>query len=157
MAVPHSAHVLEELDQAECHRLLGSAPIGRLGYSERALPMVVPVHCTVRGPEVLIGGPVGTKVAAAVRGQVVAFEVDGYQTATREGWTVGVVGMVREITDPAELAAVDALDFAPWTPGRPPVYLAVSLTMLNGHRLVRAAEAPARVPAGTDGNAHRSG
>lgn len=153
--MPHSPHVLQELDEAECRRLLASAPVGRLGYSERALPMVVPVHCTVRGEEMLIGGPVGSKVADAVRGHVVAFEVDDYEPAVREGWTVGVVGVVREITDPVEFAAVDALDFAPWTPGRTPIYLAVSLTMLHGHRLVRAADAAAPVAAGGDRSARR--
>ena len=79
----------------ECLRLLGTAAIGRLAYTQAALPAVRPVSFTFDGDDVLIPVAARSSLLDAVRGAVVAFEADAYDGIDRTGWTVTVVGPSR--------------------------------------------------------------
>lgn len=138
------AYVFDELDEPVCRRLLATVPIGRLGFTEAALPRILPVHFTVRGDDVVIGSLGGTKVRSALRGDVVAFEADSYDPVTHEGWAVNVIGISRVLTDPDEVATLDALGFTPWSPHQDRHYFAVRMDAVQGRTLTRA---PDRVPA----------
>src|SRR3954453_3009133 len=106
-------YVFEELDEAGCRRLLETVPIGRLGFTEGALPTILPVHFIVRGDEVIIGSLGGPKGRRADRNDVVAVDVDACNPVTHEGWAGGLVGRPRLITEAADFARLDALGFAP--------------------------------------------
>jgi uncharacterized protein len=93
------------LDDVECRMLLGAAVIGRLAYTECALPAVRAVSFAVRDGEVLIPAHAGSTLVTAVRGAVVAFQTDSFDDA-RTGWSVTVVGPSRVVSDPALLAAL---------------------------------------------------
>lgn len=137
--------VLDVLEEAECRRLLPTADIGRLAFTEGALPAIQPVSFGVHHGHVLIPTRRGSKVAAASRGAVVAFEVDSFDAATRTGWNVTVIGPSRLISDAAEIRALEALELSPWAPVHEPCYIAVRITVVRGRR-VRArwqAEGPA--------------
>ena len=134
---------LEVLDEEECLRLLGTAVIGRLAFTEEALPTIQPVHFTLSGDRVVIPTRTGSKVAAASRGAVVAFEVDDFDAAGRVGWNVTVIGPSGVITDPVEVRALDALGVRPWAPTADPCYIAVRLAVVRGRRLAAGAR-PAR-------------
>lgn len=127
---------LEVLDDAECHRLLAGAVLGRIAYTEGALPAIQPVHFGVRGQQILIPTRAGSKVAAASRGAVVAFEVDDYDPERRTGWNVTVVGPSRVIADPDEMAALDAPAARPWAPADVPCSIAIRIALIRGRRLV---------------------
>ena len=144
-------HLLLELSEQECRRLLATTPLGRLAVTEKALPMIVPVHYTLRGDDVVLSNLSASRTRAAHAGAVLAFEADDYDPVTREGWAVSVIGASRPITDPDEVAALDALDFAPWTGDVRQGYVAVRIGLLKGRRLVRArtgngSAAPTLVP-----------
>ena len=62
--------VIDEVGEQECRRLLATQPIGRLGFTERAMPRILPVHYTVRGDEVIVVSLAGVKVSAAGRGDI---------------------------------------------------------------------------------------
>jgi hypothetical protein len=132
------SYVFDELDEAVCRRLLASVPIGRLGYTEAALPRILPVHFTVRGDDVVIGSLNGAKVRSAIRGDVVAFEADSFDPVLHEGWCVNVVGVSRILTDEADVAALDALAFAPWAPHQDRHYFAVRMDAIQGRSLARS-------------------
>jgi hypothetical protein len=51
---------LEILDAADCLRLMGTVPIGRLVFTEDGLPSVRPVNFTVDGETVVFCTPMGT-------------------------------------------------------------------------------------------------
>jgi len=85
----------EVLGHAECLRLLGTAGIGRLAYTQAALPAIRPVSYLLRGEDVLVPALRTSPFVAAVRGAVVAFEADDYDPGTRTGWAVTVVGHSR--------------------------------------------------------------
>ncbi|MBB3084510.1 hypothetical protein FHR93_002724 [Geodermatophilus sabuli] len=82
-------------------------------------------------------------IASARNGHVVAFEVDTYEPATREGWSVSVIGPSRLIVDPNEIAELDRVEFAPLSAHHGWHYIAVRISVLRGSRLVLAsAEEP---------------
>lgn len=134
---------LQALDEVECHRLLAGASLGRLAFTEGALPAIEPVSFVVSDREVVIPTRVGSKVAAAAHGAIVAFEVDDVDVAERTGWNVTVVGPARVISAPAAVAVLDALGARAWAPADVPCYVAVTIAVIRGRRLV-AAPSPAR-------------
>jgi nitroimidazol reductase NimA-like FMN-containing flavoprotein (pyridoxamine 5'-phosphate oxidase superfamily) len=75
-----------------CLALLTSVPIGRVVYTDQALPAVTPVTFVLDGDEVTIRTASGSALAAAVRGAVVAFQADRIDPATLSGWSVTIVG-----------------------------------------------------------------
>jgi nitroimidazol reductase NimA-like FMN-containing flavoprotein (pyridoxamine 5'-phosphate oxidase superfamily) len=83
------------LGRDDCLRLIASTVIGRLAYTQGALPAVRPVTFTLRDGEVLIPADADSPLLEAVRGSVVAFEADEYDPRTRTGWTVTVLGPSR--------------------------------------------------------------
>lgn len=125
---------VDVLDEAECRRLLGTAGIGRLGFTDGALPAMVPVSFALHDGDVLIPGRLGNRIVDAVRRAVVAFGVDAYDGGSRTGWGVTVVGPSRVISDPASVLAHDRLGLlAPLSgPGR--CYIAVQIGLLRGWR-----------------------
>jgi uncharacterized protein len=126
---------LEDLDEAECRRLLPTAVIGRVTFTEGALPAIQPVTFAVVDDQIFIPTRRGSKVAAASRGAVVAFEVDDYDAAGRIGWNVTVVGPSRVITDPDEVRALDRFGAHAWAPSDRPCYVAVQIAIVRGRRV----------------------
>src|SRR4051812_44506669 len=84
-------YVVQDLDQAECRRLIETVPVGRIASTDRGLPKIVPVHCRVHGNELVIGSIQAHHAIRMLHGDVVAFEADSYDPARREGWCVGVI------------------------------------------------------------------
>ncbi len=95
---------VETLSRDECLRLLRSVPYGRLVYTVDALPAVQPVNFSVRDDAIVVRTMSDSKLAAATRNSVVAFQADQIDSQTRAGWSVTVVGRCEEVTDPAEQA-----------------------------------------------------
>ena len=100
----------------------------------------------MHGGQVVIPTRVGSKVAAASMGAVVAFEVDEYDAASRTGWNVTVVGPSAVVSAPADVAALDLLGAASWAPADVPCYITIETTLVRGRRVVTLPEV-ATVPA----------
>jgi nitroimidazol reductase NimA-like FMN-containing flavoprotein (pyridoxamine 5'-phosphate oxidase superfamily) len=124
-----------ELDDIECRRLLAASDIGRLVFTSGALPVVQPVRFGVRDGQVLIATRTGGRLARAVRGAVVAFEVDSMDEATGAGWTVTAVGPAHVLTDTADIAAAALLGLRTWIPLARYSYVAVQIGILRGYRV----------------------
>ncbi|MQA93960.1 MAG: pyridoxamine 5'-phosphate oxidase family protein [Streptosporangiales bacterium] len=108
---------LETPSRAESLTLMGSVPIGRVVFTERALPAVQPVNFVLDGADVVFRAVPGSRLAAATRGNIVAFEADDFDAASRSGWSVTIVGRARHVHDPEELAVVRRLPLDSWAPG----------------------------------------
>jgi nitroimidazol reductase NimA-like FMN-containing flavoprotein (pyridoxamine 5'-phosphate oxidase superfamily) len=132
---PDPPRQVEVLGDSECRDLLATAPIGRLAFTEGALPAIQPVHFVVVDGQVIIPTRVGSKVAAASRGAVVAFEVDDYDAAARTGWDVTVIGPSRLVEHPDEIRALDRLGARAWAPPDVPCYVAIQIAIVRGRRL----------------------
>ncbi len=69
---------MEVLDPSQCWALVREADVGRLAVSVANRPDIFPINFIVDHGTVVFRTAEGTKLAAAVLGTSVAFEVDGY-------------------------------------------------------------------------------
>lgn len=142
---------LQDLDTAECWRLVGTQQVGRLGVNAEHYPLVLPVNYAVAPGEVLVirSGP-GTKLTAAGHANV-TFEVDEIDGFTRTGWSVLVRGLAEEVTAEhrAELvAATRATGVEPWAPGEHEHWIRIIPHKVTGRRIASAELLPAFEDAG---------
>jgi nitroimidazol reductase NimA-like FMN-containing flavoprotein (pyridoxamine 5'-phosphate oxidase superfamily) len=96
---------LDSLTTGQCRELLRSATIGRLVYTEHALPAIRPVRFVLADSGVLLR----TTRYLALRklaGTLVAFEADEIDPVTHMGWTVVVLGRAERVTDLESLVLV---------------------------------------------------
>jgi hypothetical protein len=127
--------VLSEIDRAGCLRLLASAQIGRVVYTEAAMPAAHPVNYLLDAEEIVFRTGDGAKLAAAACGVVVGFQADEIDVERRSGWSVLGVGEAYEILDPARLADLDGRLPAPWAPDRASHCISIPLQRLTGRWL----------------------
>ncbi|MDN3357494.1 pyridoxamine 5'-phosphate oxidase family protein [Actinomadura sp. DC4] len=126
---------LKILTEQECRALLTQVPLGRIVFTDRALPAIQPVNFTMADGDVVILTSAGSKLAAAARNAVVAFEIDQFDQNLTTGWSVVVVGHTRVVTEASELEQLHALPLNPWTPGEPAHYIAITPELIHGRRL----------------------
>jgi nitroimidazol reductase NimA-like FMN-containing flavoprotein (pyridoxamine 5'-phosphate oxidase superfamily) len=130
---------LETLERGECLRMLATVPVGRIGVSIGALPVILPVNFALVGPSIVFRTVPGTKLDAAAHHAVVAFEVDGWAPDGSSGWSVLVQGFCSEVTDAAERVALDAHPLRAWpfddgVAGR---YVRIEISFVSGRRFHR--------------------
>ena len=85
------------LDEQESIDLLRTTTIGRIAYSQAALPAIRAVSYTLLDESLVIPARADSSLAQATRGAVVAFEADSYDQSARTGWSVSVVGRSRVV------------------------------------------------------------
>ena len=125
----------KEIDRAVCLELLGTGEIGRVVYTEGAMPAAHPVNYLLDGEEVVFRTGEGVKLAAAASGAVVGFQADQVDIERRSGWSVLGIGEAYEIVDPSRLSALAARLPAPWAPGRTGHCISIPLQRLTGRWL----------------------
>ncbi|MEQ7125834.1 pyridoxamine 5'-phosphate oxidase family protein [Actinopolymorpha sp. B11F2] len=127
---------LEVLEPAESLRLLGDVPIGRIVFTDQAMPAVQPVNFIIDGDAVLIRTAPGSKLDAAARNAIVAFEVDDIDQDNERGWSVTVIGHAEMVTDEAELARVSGLPLRSWSPDERNHLIRIRMEIIQGRRIV---------------------
>lgn len=128
-------HGLEVLARDECLRLLSSEPVGRLGLSVDALPVIVPVNFVVDGQRIVVGTGEGSKLDAAMAEAVVCFEVDRWDPVGHDGWSVLVQGPTAVVRGAGDLERCRSLPLRPWGRTDELRYLSVGLELVSGRRL----------------------
>jgi uncharacterized protein len=126
---------LEVLSRAECLRLLATVPIGRLGVSIGALPVILPIRFALLDDAIVVRSARGTKLDTAIAGAVVAFEADHVDHVEHHGWSVLAQGIAEVLTDAAELATAHTLDLRSWTPTHDDRYVRIGTEIMSGRRL----------------------
>ncbi|WP_243725777.1 pyridoxamine 5'-phosphate oxidase family protein [Actinomadura rubrisoli] len=129
---------LEELDRAECLRLIAPGGVGRVAFDDGEGPAVVPVNYAVDGESVLfrtsVSGRLNRSLLTAVTGGQVraAFEVDSIDTATRSGWSVLLRGGAHRLSDEERDKAVRV---DPWPGGDRDAWFRLTASDVSGRRL----------------------
>lgn len=100
---------MRNLSRQECLELLDTVPVGRIGATVEFRPFIFPVNFKLFEEQILIRTVGGTKLHAALSGQIVAFEADGFEFDGSSGWSVLARGPAQEVTDPDELARASAV------------------------------------------------
>ncbi len=130
---------VEVLGRNECLELLGRSSIGRVAVSIGAVPAVFPVNFAVLDNAIVFRTSNGTKLDAAMRNSVVAFEVDDFDPLYHEGWSVLVVGVADELRDPELLDTAERLPLVAWADGPHEHLVAIEPELVSGRRIVHRA------------------
>jgi nitroimidazol reductase NimA-like FMN-containing flavoprotein (pyridoxamine 5'-phosphate oxidase superfamily) len=122
------------LDRADCWELLGQAEVGRIAVSIRDRPYIFPLNFVVDDETIVFRTAQGTKLAAAVAGRPVVFEVDGYDSGAGQAWSVVVEGRAFEIEHMHEFFDALALPLFPWHAGPKHHFVRIEPDEVSGRR-----------------------
>ncbi|MGK2867251.1 MAG: pyridoxamine 5'-phosphate oxidase family protein [Mycobacterium sp.] len=134
----HGQH-LDVLNRRQCLDRLAQVRVGRLVFTEDALPAIQPVNFRVWRDDVVIRVAGGAKLEAATAHQVVAFEADELDPDLRSGWNVTVVGHAEPITAIDDLVAVAGTFIEPWVQGRREHFIRIRTDRMTGREFGEAA------------------
>lgn len=136
--------ILEELTEDESRRLIERAEIGRIGFSGRYGPVVLPVNYKVVEGSVVFRTAVGSPLGEDLRTGIahaeykVAFEIDEIDAQTRTGWSVMIQGAAHHVDDEEELAVVVQAGIEPWPGGERDHFVRIKPSVISGRRIRRA-------------------
>ena len=126
---------LEILHLGDCFGLLGSKPVGRIGFLAGGEVIILPVNFLVDGQDVVFRTAAGSKLSSIEVGHYVGFEADAYDPETESGWSVLVSGLAEIVEDDAEVARLDARDLRSWGHPDEPVWVRIRPSSVSGRRL----------------------
>jgi nitroimidazol reductase NimA-like FMN-containing flavoprotein (pyridoxamine 5'-phosphate oxidase superfamily) len=125
----------EVLDRAACLELLSTIGVGRIVYTERAMPAIQPVPFVLHSDAIVLRARPAGKLSAATRDSVVAFEAGSFSEDLRVGWSVRVIGRASEISASEELAELEVLPLPGWAPSPRDHYLRITVDLISGRRI----------------------
>lgn len=136
--------ILEELTEDESLRLIKQAEIGRIGFSGRYGPVVLPVNYKVVEGSVVFRTAVGSPLGEDLRTGIahaeykVAFEIDEIDAQARTGWSVMIQGAAHHVDDEEELAVMVQAGIEPWAGGERDHFVRIKPSVISGRRIRRA-------------------
>lgn len=125
-------HEFEILERGQCLELLQTARVGRVIFTEHALPAVQPVNCQLCHGNIVIRFDSEAKLAAVAGNRVVAFETDELDPDLRTGWSVTVVGHAQLITDISDLVELSRLFLQPYVESRQDYFVRIRTEKVTG-------------------------
>jgi hypothetical protein len=126
------APTLMPLDIGDCWAMLGTGSVGRIVYTDQALPAVRPVTYALDGHHIVFRTVTGSTLARAITDQVVAFEVDDLHPDTHSGWSVVAIGIARLIDTPGALFRATTLGLAPWAGDGRNLFVTITPSTISG-------------------------
>jgi hypothetical protein len=144
---PGEPAVLEDLDEAECLRLVSPGGIGRIAFTGRFGPTVLPVNYQLHQGTIVFrtaeDGPTDEDLRTGIANAEykVAFEIDDFSLAAREGWSVLIQGALHHVDSAAERASVRGAGVEPWAGGPRELFLRVIPSRVSGRRISRTTAA----------------
>jgi nitroimidazol reductase NimA-like FMN-containing flavoprotein (pyridoxamine 5'-phosphate oxidase superfamily) len=132
---------IEKLTEAESLRLIERAEVGRIGFTGRFGPVVLPVNFKVVNGAVVFRTEEDSALAQDLRTGIpgadyrVAFEVDETDPATRTGWSVMIQGAVHHVEDEPTRAELLTMGIDPWAGGDKGLFLRVTPSVVTGRRI----------------------
>lgn len=126
---------LEILEEAECWDLLAEKQVGRVVVSIANKPDIFPVNYKLDDRAIYIHTVPGTKLAGAVLGRAVAFEIDNLDESTHQGWSVVVHGVAQEVEKLEDIMHAETLGITPWTETPKFRFLRIVADEISGRRI----------------------
>jgi nitroimidazol reductase NimA-like FMN-containing flavoprotein (pyridoxamine 5'-phosphate oxidase superfamily) len=127
-----------DLTDAECWQLMRNVSLGRIVFTQRAMPAIRPVNHVVDDGKIVIRSHAGAAIvsrAVADGGSVVCYEADDLDPVRHTGWSVIVTGMARLVREPTAIARYQEL-LEPWIAGQLDHVIAIEPEFVSGIRLV---------------------
>lgn len=148
-----SGGLAEQLDEAECLRLVASQEVGRIAYNGRYGPTVLPVNYRLFEGSIIFrtrqDSPLDEDLRTGIANAEykIAFEIDELHPAAREGWSVLIQGSAHHVTSGEERAAVEQAGVSPWPGGPKELFMRILPARITGRRITRPGGAQAAAPA----------
>ena len=130
---------LDVLNRRQCLDRLQQVRVGRLVFTEDALPAIQPVNFRIWHDDVVIRVAGGPKLEAATNHQVVAFEADDLDPDLRSGWSVTVVGTAEPVTAIDDLVDLAGTFIEPWAKGRRDHFVRIRTDRMTGRQFLEDA------------------
>ncbi len=133
--------VIETLDEAECRRLISHGGIGRIAYQSRFGPAVLPVNYQMHDGAILFRTAAHSPLDEDLRTGIadaeyrVAFEIDDFDPASRQGWSVLVQGAAHHVAPGAEREAALSAGVEPWPGGERELFVRIVPARITGRRI----------------------
>ncbi|MBS2961526.1 pyridoxamine 5'-phosphate oxidase family protein [Actinocrinis puniceicyclus] len=130
---------MTQLDRSEALALLASVSLGRIVFTQNALPTVRPVNHVIDRGQIVLRTHAGAALTlqtgrAGNGGVVVAYEADAIDPVTHLGWSVIVTGYARLVDDPEDLARYHAM-LEPWVAQTMDHAVRIRPDLVSGFRL----------------------
>jgi nitroimidazol reductase NimA-like FMN-containing flavoprotein (pyridoxamine 5'-phosphate oxidase superfamily) len=141
-----SEPVVEALDEMQCLSLIAGGGVGRIGYTSRFGPAVLPVNYHLYEQTIVFRTGLHSSMVEDLRTGIadaeynVAFEVDQMQPFTQEGWSVLVQGPAHFVDSDEELTPIAELGVQAWAGGRKEQFIRITPRHVTGRRIRRAPE-----------------
>jgi len=122
-------------------RLIASGGVGRIAFSGRYGPTVFPVNYRLYQDSIVFRTAQDSSTDEDLRTGIanaeykVAFEIDDFDSATREGWSVLVQGSVHHVDSEDERALVSRAGVDPWPGGDRELFLRIIPSRITGRRV----------------------
>jgi nitroimidazol reductase NimA-like FMN-containing flavoprotein (pyridoxamine 5'-phosphate oxidase superfamily) len=136
--------VLEQLDEAECLRLISPGGVGRIAFTGRYGLSIFPVNYRVHDGSILFrtagDSPFGEDLRTGIENAdyKVAFEIDYVDPAAREGWSVLIQGPAHHMDTAAERELAKEIGVEPWAGGKRDDAVRITPIRITGRRVRRA-------------------
>ena len=125
-----------ELTEGECWRLLGSVSLGRVVFTQHAMPAIRPVNHLVDNRKIIVRSHLGAAITSrADAGSVVCYEADDLDPVRHIGWSVIATGLARLVQEPDAIARYEQL-LEPWVAGELDQVISIEPRFVTGVRLV---------------------
>ncbi|MEP7024386.1 MAG: pyridoxamine 5'-phosphate oxidase family protein [Actinomycetota bacterium] len=141
MLTANSETIIAELDEAECLRLITPGGIGRIAYAGLSGLTVFPVSYRLVDGAIVFRIAQHSSTGEDLRAGIaradctVAFEIDDFDDAAREGWSVLVQGSAHCVGSGSEQAAVLAAGVKPWPDSANDHVISVTPTRITGRQI----------------------
>jgi nitroimidazol reductase NimA-like FMN-containing flavoprotein (pyridoxamine 5'-phosphate oxidase superfamily) len=139
-----AAAVTQFLEEAECLRLIAAGGVGRIGYTGRFGPTILPVNFALHEQTIVFrtgqDSPMGEDLRTGIADAEykVAFEIDEINPATKEGWSILIQGSAHHVDSESELAEVRRLDVQAWPGGEKDLFIRIVPVRITGRGIRRA-------------------
>jgi nitroimidazol reductase NimA-like FMN-containing flavoprotein (pyridoxamine 5'-phosphate oxidase superfamily) len=135
--------VIEELGRGECLRLIAAGGVGRIAYTSRFGPAVLPVNYILYEGAILFRTAQHSPLDEDLRTGItnadykVAFEIDDIDMGAGQGWSVLVQGPAHHVTGAEREAALNA-GVEAWAPGDRELFVRIVPSRITGRRISAA-------------------
>jgi hypothetical protein len=135
--------------RGEALSLLAGVSVGRIVFTENAMPAVRPASHLVESGDIIARSHDGSVIVPAAGGRipdaewaagseretVIAYEADDIDINSRLGWSVVVTGPATPITDPGEIARY-ATVLTPWAFAGEGQLIRIHAGIVTGYRML---------------------
>jgi nitroimidazol reductase NimA-like FMN-containing flavoprotein (pyridoxamine 5'-phosphate oxidase superfamily) len=135
--------IVEELGESEALRLIEQAEVGRIGFTGRHGPVVLPVSYKVIGQDIVFRAGMYSTLGEDLRTGIpgaeyrVAFEVDELRPPTQSGWMVMIQGTAHHVDDEAGRAELIQAGVEKWEATENALFMRITPVFVSGRRISR--------------------